>query len=485
MHKPKRLGTKLATKFMAVFTLTSTVVLLTGVATWWILRSIRHEIETLRATTNDGNLAAITDSLAIYLSEARLILAASISLGIIFLIGLYLYLTRTIVRPLQINNRLLNRLAVGDGSEDVPANQLERSDEIGDQSRAIRDVIAYQREEVSIANDISAGNFRSITAARIPPDALGLAIRRMANVAVETFRRVNAHIGQVLSGCESISSASGEVSVNSADITAAIPEISTGIAEIRAHADGNADMAEQAGRLATTNNQSVERGYEDIGEMGMVMLKMQACGDKIVKIAKSISDIAFQTSLLSLNASVEAARAGRHGKGFTIVAEEVRSLAVRSNHAAEETSNLMKETVEQVELAAAIAGRINATFADMQTNMQEAEALLSKIATSSRVQSGGVDQISAALQQVDQSARENMDHVDGVLEKSDALIRQTGSLRQIMRHFRVDFEPSADSDLFVESDAPRSHARAIGTQDRKSGSVDAAAPKNRNARHND
>lgn len=251
-------------------------------------------------------------------------------------------------------------------------------------------------------------------------------------------------------------------------------EITTGVARIRTHADDNAGAAERAGRLAGVGNQSVERGYEDIGEMGVVMLNMQACGDKIVGIAKSIGDIAFQTNLLSLNASVEAARAGRHGKGFTIVAEEVRNLAVRTSRAAEETSTLMKDTVEQVELAAAIAGRINATFSEMQTNIQEADALLGTIAAASREQSGGAERISAALHRVDLSARDNAAHVDSILEKVDRLARQTGRLRQVMERFKLGYghaqarEPYAVPDAAASSDLRVSRRPAALGWDRDS-----------------
>lgn len=437
-HYTERRGTRLAVKFFGALALASIVVLLIGASSWLTLHSAGNEIRTMRLAAGNGDMTAVADNLLVRIDRSGLRLAGGVFVAVALLGGIYLYFIRTVVQPLQENVRLASRLASGDCDENVSAPQLARNDELGELARAVQRLVSRQREEAAIANDMSAGDFSSAAAVRGPADTLRPAIRRMADATVGMFRRVDAHVGQLMAGCEDIASASGGLSANGARIAGAVTEISSGIARIRTHADDNAGMAEQAGKLAVTGSKSVERGYEDIGEMGVVMLNMQVCGDKIVQIAKSIGDIAFQTNLLSLNASVEAARAGRNGKGFTIVAEEVRNLAVRSSKAAEETSTLMQETVQQVELAAAIAGRINATFGEMQTNIRDADALMGKIAVASNEQSGGIDRISAALRQVDRSVQENAEHAGAVLEKADGLARETGRLRQMLGRVRLD-----------------------------------------------
>lgn len=461
---PPQPGSRLSARFLVLFIPAIIIAVLLGAAGWRMLTAMRNEIRLLSA--NGDNVITITDDLLFRVDEIGLIVAIGVSLAIILMMALYLYIVRTITRPLQKTVHLANRLAVGDSRESIPADQLVRKDEIGDLSRAIQAVIAHQKEEAAIANDMSSGDFTGTVSVRDPSDELGIAIKRMASVTMETFRCVNAHIGQVMSNCRAIASASEELSANSSGIAAAVHEVSSGIAQIKTHADTNAGIAEQAGALASTGCQSVDRGYEDVGEMGIVMLNMQSCGDKIVQIAKSIGDIAFQTNLLALNASVEAARAGRNGKGFTVVAEEVRSLAVRSRRAAEETSSLMQETVEQVELAAAIAGRINATFADMHTNIQETDGLLSQIIAASHEQSGGIAQISATLQQIDTSAQGNVEHIENISAKNDSLFRQTGRLRQLMGRFRLNFGHSSETKPFSGSDGgsfdiPVRHRHAI------------------------
>lgn len=446
IHKPKQHGFGLTAKFVCALMPPAVAAVLTGAVCWHMLQTVRAEIKNMRLATDTGNMAAITDSLSVHMDEISCVLAVGVAVGIMLMAGLYFYLMQTVVRPLRANARLINRLAAGDSSENVSKKQANRNDELGDLARAIRNVSAYQREQTNIANSMSAGDFSGAVETRNPENELGAAIRKMAGVFIETRRRINAHMAQVMSDCESIILTNGQLARNSDGIAAAVSEITAGMTEIKTHADGNAGIVERAGQLADAGSQAIERGYEDVGEMGMVMLSMQTSGDRIVQIARSIGDIAFQTNLLALNASVEAARAGRHGKGFTVVAEEVRSLAVRSRRAAEETSKLMTDTVEQVELAAAIAGRINATFAEMQTNIQDVDAVLGKIAAASHEQAGGLDRISTVLQAVDRSARENSDHVGDVSQKIGGLFRKTGYLRQMLGHFRLNFRSSINAD---------------------------------------
>lgn len=403
--RTERPRTRLASRFAGALFLGSAIVLLLAALGWWTLRTASREIGTVHSAAADNLIARI--------NMAGFELAAGIVLGIALLVALYVHLTRGIATPLVASAHSLQRLVSGDSDENMPAGQLARDDELGDLARAVQGLIDRRRGEMGVAE-------------------------RMYGFAMETLRRADGYAGQVMEGCGDIASSGGRLSANSSGITTVVTGISDNIGRVVRHADDNAGMAGQAGKLAESGNHSVERGYEDVGELGAVMLNMQACGDKIVGIAKSIGDIAFQTNLLALNANVEAARAGRHGKGFTIVAEEVRNLAVRSSKAAEETSTLMKETVEQVELAATVAGRINATFAELQTGIEEAGLLMEKIAAASGEQSGDIDRIASTLRQVDRSVRENMEYARDVLERANGLANQAGELRQALRNSRQD-----------------------------------------------
>ncbi len=380
-----------------------------------------------------------------------LILVIGGIVGIVLLVGVYLYILKSIVWALRRNAFLLSRFAVKSNEENVPESLLLRNDEIGELTRAVDEAIASHRGVANIVNDMQAGNFTGRTMVRNSTDTLALAMRNLADLATEALVRVNTHTGQVLTSCKTIATAGRKVSNNCSGINVTVEEVTSGIDRIRERAGDNSSMTEQADKMTDSGRHLIERGYEDIGEMGMVMLNMQVCGDKIVRIAKSISDISFQTNLLALNASVEAARAGRHGKGFTIVAQEVRNLADRSSQAAQETSALMQETVAQVELAAAVAGRINAMLAHMQSNIEETEQLLARIREASREQSGGIDHISALLHEAGQSARANLEDIGEVLESADYLAEQTKRLGHALGRFHLDSEQQPDAEPYSEA----------------------------------
>ncbi|MCC8180946.1 MAG: methyl-accepting chemotaxis protein, partial [Planctomycetes bacterium] len=148
----------------------------------------------------------------------------------------------------------------------------------------------------------------------------------------------------------------------------------------------------------------------------------------INRIIKTIEDIAFQTNLLALNAAVEAARAGEAGKGFAVVADEVRNLAGRSAQAARDTTQLIQTTIERVKHGSDIAVELDSSFKEIETGSQEVSRLINEIAAATNEQAQGVDQVNTAVAQMDKVTQSNAATAEQAASAAEQLSAQSSAL---------------------------------------------------------
>ena len=155
---------------------------------------------------------------------------------------------------------------------------------------------------------------------------------------------------------------------------------------------------------------------------------------KINEILVVIDDIAFQTNLLALNAAVEAARAGEQGKGFSIVAEAVRSLAHRSASAAKEIASLITEQNNKTDVSVTNAERSDQIFTNILAQISKLTAISNQISAGSIEQAEGIKQISLALGHLDQVSQNNAKTAEGTAESAKVLKAETESLAMSLRN---------------------------------------------------
>jgi methyl-accepting chemotaxis protein len=142
-----------------------------------------------------------------------------------------------------------------------------------------------------------------------------------------------------------------------------------------------------------------------LDEMVRGMEAIRGSSDGIARIIRTIDEIAFQTNVLSLNAAVEAARAGKAGAGFAVVADEVRSLAQRSADAAHETGALIEESRATATQGATHVGLVVESIARFIQQLEDAKHLIDEIDTASREQANGVQQAATGVQQVERGVQ--------------------------------------------------------------------------------
>ncbi len=363
-------------------------------------------------------------------------------LGFAVSILLALWQTRFLSRPIRHAAEQMDVLARGIIDEDIMQEYVGRSDEIGTLARSVGEMLRSQREEVKIAGDMAQGDFSGSVTLRSGEDQLGRALSAMMRITHDALVRVNRHVRQVTAGAEAISTASQSLSDGSSRTASALVEISVGTTRLGEQTHANARHAAQANEFAKASRAVAENGYAAIEEMVASMTEIQTSSAHIARIVKLIDDIAFQTNLLALNAAVEAARAGRQGKGFSVVAEEVRNLASRSAKAARETATLVEDTVKRVDNGVAIALRADEAFKQILDNAQQTTDLYGEIAAASQEQSRNIDQIVTGLSEIDHSTQANSRYALETAAAAANLSRQSGELRNMMVRFQLQDAPN-------------------------------------------
>jgi methyl-accepting chemotaxis protein len=234
---------------------------------------------------------------------------------------------------------------------------------------------------------------------------------------------------QVSSAAVQVSQSSASLAKGAADQAASIEETSASCSEISSMASNNELNAGSAIESMRGSQSQFAAAEEKVGRLVEAMDDINDSSKKISQILGTIDMIAFQTNILALNASVEAARAGTAGMGFAVVAEEVRSLAQRCAMAAKETAEMVDRSVES---SNAGSERLTEVVAAIRTVKSETKVAMDRVATvseGSQQQTQGLGQISKALSQIEQVTQMIAATGEENAASSEELVGQAGALR--------------------------------------------------------
>ncbi len=230
----------------------------------------------------------------------------------------------------------------------------------------------------------------------------------------------------------SIATSSGHIADQASSQAAAAEQSSSSLEEITSMTRKNAKHTTGANAEMQDTKKIAEQAYTFMDEMNGAMAKILAAGEETQKIVKTIDEIAFQTNLLSLNAAVEAARAGEAGAGFSVVAEEVRNLALRSAESAHSTSELIKNIIERIEGGSELVKKATGSFKEVAEGADKVATLLNDIATANSEQSIGISQITVGVNEMEQVAQENTAASEETASVSADMHREAGQMQHIV-----------------------------------------------------
>ena len=357
-------------------------------AGWYVL-SAMPETEALQGFYTVMRMSAVT------FAGSMVLMAAAV-----------LLISNGITRPMKKLADAAHRIA--DGELNVETG-VRSKDEIGQVASAmertvskLKDYIEYINETTRVLDEIADGNLQFELELQYEGD-----FAKIRDALMRIRTTLNDTLGSILRTAEQVTASSGQVAENTSSLAdgnarqaSSVEELAATINEIFTHVDSNARRTEEVSGRSAEMDHRVALSNTQMQELVKAVRDISNKSGEIGKIIKTIEDIAFQTNILALNASVEAARAGRAGQGFVVVAKEVRSLADQVAAASKDTAELIEETVQAVEKGKKVASMTAESLIKVVESIRRVVSTVDKIAVSCKEQSNSIVQIKSEAHQI-------------------------------------------------------------------------------------
>lgn len=324
--------------------------------------------------------------------------------------------------------------SVAEGDLDI--DMLDLKEEPGSLYANIRLMVASLQAKANLAQKIADGDLKVKVTLASDRDVLGQALQVMVERLSYVLSEVQMAGEQIAAGSSQVSIFSQSLAEGATHQKDSLDSIASALEQLSSQTRQNAGSASEANRLAGEAQNSVAQGQDQMEEMMQSMNEIKDAGDKISAFIKTIDEIAEQTNLLALNAAIEAARAGEQGRGFAVVADEVRSLASRSTQAAEETSKLIHLSESKTQKGIEIAGNTAKALHSIFDGINQTSTLVATISSASHEQAQAVEEVTRGVNEVDNVIQTNASaSVEGAAA-AEQLSGQTRSLSEMMRQFK-------------------------------------------------
>ena len=413
-----------------------------------------QERELLKARSDEAQASARNATFTILFGTLAAFLVLAIAGFVI---------TRNISIPLKEISATAERIAVGDLGATIFIK--DREDEVGLLARTFARMTDSLKGMAGVAGKIAAGDLRVKVQPQSDKDVLGIAFSSM----IENLRRLTADITEGVnvlgSSANEISTSTTQLAASASESAAAVSETTTTVEEVRQTAQVASQKAKNVAagtQKAAQISQSGRKATEDAGAgMNRIRQQMEAIAASMVRLSEqsqtigqiiaTVEDLAAQSNLLAVNAAIEAAKAGEHGKGFGVVAQEVKSLAEQSRQATNQVrtilSDIQKATTTAVMATEQGSKAVEAGTRQTEVAKESIQALTASvdeaaqaailIAASSQQQLVGVDQVASAMESIKQASTQNVTSAKQLEIAARNLSELGQRLKQMVERYKV------------------------------------------------
>ena len=356
------------------------------------------------------------------------------------LISLVQYVLSQIVRPLIRITESAQPLQEGRLTLDI---DYKANNELGDLSTTLRESMAQIEDYVTDINRImgqmSEGNFNVTTSTSFIGDFQSIegSINRLTeNLSTAMGQIANAE-RRISGDAEQLSNSSQSLAQGATEQASAIEQMYATLDDLTRSAEQNVKTTDNAQENARMAGEQVTLSGEQMEQMVAAMGNITNASQEISRIITTIENIAFQTNILALNAAVEAARAGTAGKGFSVVADEVRSLASQSDQAAKATKDLIENSVRATEQGSKIVEEVSATLQKTLELVMQSSSDIQSIAEATRGEAESIAQVTEGIGQISSVVQTNSASSEESAAVSAELFDQVRLLQDQTRRFQL------------------------------------------------
>ncbi|MEI8095106.1 MAG: methyl-accepting chemotaxis protein [Spirochaetales bacterium] len=379
-------------------------------------------------------VSSLAETDAKVLNSALTTTGVTVGLVLLFVVA-FVFAIRSITVPLQACAALARKVEQGVLTDSLT---FDRRDEVGALANSLNAMRSSLKNRADFLDSISKGDLTVELGEVNEADEFGNSLARMQASLRTLLLQITEVVAKVTTGAGALNDAGRSLASGTVEQAASVQEINSSLGLIQAQSKENFTKASTGKELSQRALQRSRTGYAEMEQLRDSMEKIYESFRSIKAIVKTIDDIAFQTNVLSLNASIEAARAGSAGKGFSVVADEVRSLANRSGQSVVETTGMVDASFGAVQSGKKQAETTMALFQSILEDSEKLYQIVTETATSAQEQAMALSQVNAGLDQIDQVTQANAAGAEESSSSAEELANLAQHLGELVSNFRVE-----------------------------------------------